>query len=90
VACVALLSAVIVGLATYVGGRAAQARFAAVAEAVAFAGSLGVGAALFEVIPGAAAALDRLSRLGLLVGVGFFGCFLGERLLGLHVRPGSR
>jgi zinc transporter ZupT len=84
-----LLFAGIAGLATLIGARTARTRFAGIAEAAAFAGSLAVAAALFEVIPDVATSLDPRSRLGGLIAIGFFGYFLSERLLFLHLREGG-
>jgi zinc transporter ZupT len=84
-----LVLAAVAGLATLIGGRMARTCFAGVAEAAALAGSVAVAAALFEVIPDVATSFDPRSRLGGLIAIGFFGYFLGERLLYLHVREGG-
>jgi len=73
-------------LSTLAGGLFALRVSRDLATAIALTGGVVVAVALFEILPEAIALVDAPSRVGLLVGLGFLGFFVAERLLVLHHR----
>ncbi len=72
--------------ATFGGGLAALRLSRDLTTAIALTGGVVVAVALFHVLPEAIEILDSPQRVGVLVGLGFLGFFVGERLLVLHHR----
>jgi len=73
-------------VSTLCGGLIAFRFHRDLATLIAFTGGIVVAVALFDVLPEAFEALDSPRRVGALVGAGFIGFFLVERLLVLHHR----
>ena len=73
-------------VATLGGGAAALRLSRDLTTAIALTGGVVVAVALFHVLPEAIEILDSPQRVGVLVGLGFLGFFVAERLLVLHHR----
>ena len=73
-------------LSTLLGGAVAFRLHKELATLIAFTGGIVVAVALFDVLPEAIEAVDSPRRLTALVGAGFVGFFLVERVLVLHHR----
>jgi ZIP family zinc transporter len=73
-------------VSTFCGGLIAFRFHRDLATLIAFTGGIVVAVALFDVLPEAMEALDAPRRVGGLVGLGFIGFFLVERVLVLHHR----
>lgn len=73
-------------VSTLLGGMLAFRLHRSLATLIAFTGGIVVAVALFDVLPEAIDALHSPRRVGTLVGVGFIGFFLVERVLVLHHR----
>jgi ZIP family zinc transporter len=73
-------------VSTFVGGVTALRLRRELATAIALTGGIVVAVALFDVLPEAIDAVDDPRRVTGLVGAGFLGFFLAERLLVLHHR----
>jgi ZIP family zinc transporter len=73
-------------LSTLAGGFVALRLGRDLATAVALTGGVVVAVALFHLLPEAIEAVENPGRVGILVGLGFLGFFLAERLLVLHHR----
>jgi zinc transporter, ZIP family len=71
---------------TFLGGTVALRLHRELTTLIALTGGIVVAVALFDVLPEAIDAVDDPRRVGTLVGVGFIGFFLAERLLVLHHR----
>jgi zinc transporter ZupT len=71
---------------TFVGGTLALRLHRELTTLIALTGGVVVAVALFDVLPEAIDAVDDGRRVGTLVGLGFIGFFLAERLLVLHHR----
>jgi zinc transporter ZupT len=83
---IALPFALVTVAAAFVGGAAALRLSKDLKTAIALTGGVVVAVALFHVLPEAIEILDDPQRVGALVGLGFVGFFLAERLLVLHHR----
>jgi ZIP family zinc transporter len=83
---IALPLAALTTVSTLIGGAVAFRFRGDLATLIAFTGGIVVAVALFDVLPEAIAAVDSPRRVTALVGVGFLGFFLVERLLVLHHR----
>ena len=83
---IAIPLALVTVLATFGGGFAALRLSRDLTTAIALTGGVVVAVALFHVLPEAIEILDDPNRVGTLVGAGFLGFFLAERLLVLHHR----
>lgn len=73
-------------LSTLLGGRVAFRLHKELATVIAFTGGIVVAVALFDVLPEAITAVGSPRRVTALVGAGFLGFFLVERVLVLHHR----
>jgi ZIP family zinc transporter len=73
-------------ISTLLGGAVAFRLHKELATLIAFTGGIVVAVALFDVLPEAIDAIDSPRRLTALVGAGFLGFFLVERVLVLHHR----
>jgi zinc transporter, ZIP family len=73
-------------LSTLAGGLTALRLRRELATAIALTGGIVVAVALFDVLPEAIDSVNDSQRVTMLVGVGFLGFFLAERLLVLHHR----
>jgi ZIP family zinc transporter len=73
-------------VSTLAGGLIALRLARELGTAIALTGGVVVAVALFHVLPEAIEAVDDPHRVALLVGLGFVGFFLAERLLVLHHR----
>jgi ZIP family zinc transporter len=73
-------------LSTFLGGMTALRYSRQLTTLIALTGGVVVAVALFDVLPEAIDSVDDSRRVTLLVGVGFIGFFLAERLLVLHHR----
>jgi ZIP family zinc transporter len=73
-------------VSTLLGGVVALRLHREVMTLIAFTGGIVVAVALFDVLPEAIEALDSPRLVGTLIGVGFIGFFLVERVLVLHHR----
>jgi zinc transporter ZupT len=73
-------------VSTFVGGLVALRHHRQLTTLIALSGGVVVAVALFDVLPEAIDAVGNSRRVTLLVGVGFIGFFLIERLLVLHHR----
>ena len=73
-------------LATFAGGALALRLSHALPTLLALTGGIVVAVALFDVLPESIEAVDDPQRVATLIGVGFIGFFLLERLLVLHHR----
>src|ERR687883_361717 len=73
-------------LSTFAGGLLALRLRRDLATLIAFTGGIVVAVALFDVLPEAIRVLDSPRRVTWLVGAGFIGFFLVERVLVLHHR----
>jgi ZIP family zinc transporter len=73
-------------VSTFVGGMTALRFRRELTTLIALTGGVVVAVALFDVLPEAIDAVDNSRRVTLLVGAGFIGFFLIERLLVLHHR----
>jgi zinc transporter ZupT len=73
-------------ISTFVGGLVALRHHRQLTTLIALSGGIVVAVALFDVLPEAIDAVGNARRVTLLVGVGFIGFFLIERLLVLHHR----
>jgi zinc transporter ZupT len=82
----ALPFALVTVVAAFGGGAAALRLSRDLTTAIALTGGVVVAVALFHVLPEAIEILEDPRRVGLLVGLGFLGFFLAERLLVLHHR----
>jgi zinc transporter, ZIP family len=71
---------------TFLGGTVALRLHRELTTLIALTGGIVVAVALFDVLPEAIDAVDDPRRVGTLVGAGFIGFFLAERLLVLHHR----
>lgn len=83
---IAIPFALVTVLAAFGGGAAALRLSRDLTTAIALTGGVVVAVALFHVLPEAIEILDSPRRVGMLVGAGFVGFFLAERLLVLHHR----
>jgi zinc transporter ZupT len=83
---IALPFALVTVAAAFAGGAAALRLSKDLTTAIALTGGVVVAVALFHVLPEAIETLDDPQRVGALVGLGFVGFFLAERLLVLHHR----
>jgi ZIP family zinc transporter len=83
---IAIPFALVTVLAAFGGGLAALRLSRDLTTAIALTGGVVVAVALFHVLPEAIEILDDPQRVGMLVGAGFIGFFLAERLLVLHHR----
>lgn len=83
---IAIPFALVTVLAAFGGGLAALRLSRDLTTAIALTGGVVVAVALFHVLPEAIEILDDPRRVGMLVGAGFIGFFLAERLLVLHHR----
>jgi ZIP family zinc transporter len=83
---IAIPFALVTVLAAFGGGAAALRLSRDLTTAIALTGGVVVAVALFHVLPEAIEILDDPQRVGMLVGAGFVGFFLAERLLVLHHR----
>ena len=72
--------------ATFAGGAAALRLSRDLTTAIALTGGVVVAVAVFHVLPESIEIVDDPRRVGVLVGLGFVGFFLAERLLVLHHR----
>jgi ZIP family zinc transporter len=73
-------------VSTFVGGLTALRYHRELTTLIALTGGIVVAVALFDVLPEAIDLVDNPRRVTLLVGAGFIGFFLAERLLVLHHR----
>ena len=73
-------------LSTLAGGLVALRLAKELTTAIALTGGIVVAVALFHVLPESIEAVGDPQRVGVLVGAGFLGFFLAERLLVLHHR----
>jgi ZIP family zinc transporter len=73
-------------VSTFLGGLTALRYQRELTTLIALTGGVVVAVALFDVLPESIDAVDDARRVTLLVGVGFLGFFLAERLLVLHHR----
>ena len=73
-------------VSTFVGGLIALRHHRQLTTLIALTGGVVIAVALFDVLPEAIDSVDNANRVTLLVGVGFIGFFLVERLLVLHHR----
>ena len=73
-------------ISTLIGGLTALRYHRQLTTLIALTGGVVVAVALFDVLPEAIDAVGNARRVSLLVGVGFIGFFLAERLLVLHHR----
>jgi zinc transporter ZupT len=73
-------------LSTFVGGLTALRFRRELTTAIALTGGIVVAVALFDVLPEAIDTVGDAKRVTMLVGAGFLGFFLAERLLVLHHR----
>jgi zinc transporter ZupT len=73
-------------LSTFCGGITALRYHRQLTTLIAFTGGVVVAVALFDVLPEAIDSVDDPRRVTMLVGIGFIGFFLIERLLVLHHR----
>jgi len=73
-------------ISTLVGGLVALRYHRQLTTLIALTGGVVVAVALFDVLPEAIDSVGNSRRVTLLVGVGFIGFFLAERLLVLHHR----
>lgn len=73
-------------VSTFVGGITALRYHRQLTTLIALTGGVVVAVALFDVLPEAIGAVDDPRRVSLLIGAGFIGFFLAERLLVLHHR----
>ncbi len=78
--------ALLTGISTLIGGGAALRFQRDLTTAIALSGGIVVSVALFDVLPEALDAVGNSTRVCALVGAGFLGFFLIERLLVLHHR----
>jgi ZIP family zinc transporter len=83
---VAVPLAIVTALSTALGGAVALKLRRELATVIAFTGGIVVAVALFDVLPEALDLLDSPRRVTTLVGAGFIGFFLVERVLVLHHR----
>jgi len=83
---IAIPFALVTVLAAFGGGAAALRLSRDLTTAIALTGGVVVAVALFHVLPEAIEILDSPRKVGMLVGAGFVGFFLVERLLVLHHR----
>jgi zinc transporter, ZIP family len=73
-------------VSTFLGGLTALRFHRDLSTLIALTGGVVVAVALFDVLPEAIDAVDDGNRVGFLVGIGFLGFFLAERVLVLHHR----
>jgi ZIP family zinc transporter len=73
-------------VSTFAGGLVALRLAKELTTVIALTGGIVVAVALFHVVPEAMEHVDDPERVGLLMGLGFIGFFLAERLLVLHHR----
>jgi ZIP family zinc transporter len=73
-------------VSTFLGGLTALRFHRDLSTLIALTAGVVVAVALFDVLPEAIDAVDDGNRVGLLVGIGFLGFFLAERVLVLHHR----
>ncbi len=85
----ALPLAALTTVSTLLGGAIAFRFRRELPTLIAFTGGIVVAVALFDVLPEAIDAVDNPRRVTALVGAGFLGFFLAERLLVLHHRDDS-
>lgn len=83
---IALPLAALTTVSTLLGGALAFRFRRELPTLIAFTGGIVVAVALFDVLPEAIEAVDSPRRVTALVGAGFLGFFLAERLLVLHHR----
>ncbi|HWH55805.1 MAG TPA: ZIP family metal transporter [Gaiellaceae bacterium] len=76
-------------VSTFMGGLTALRYHRQLTTLIALTGGVVVAVALFDVLPEAIDLVDDPRRVSLLVGAGFIGFFLAERLLVLHHRDDS-
>jgi zinc transporter ZupT len=86
---VALPLAAVTAVSTLLGGVVAFRLHKELATLIAFTGGIVVAVALFDVLPEAIDALDSPRRVTTLIGAGFIGFFLIERVLVLHHRDAA-
>ena len=72
--------------ATFAGGLLALRLAHSLPTLMALTGGIVVAVALFDVLPESIEAIDDPQRVTLLVGLGFIGFFVAERILVLHHR----
>jgi ZIP family zinc transporter len=82
----ALPLAAVTSLSTLLGGFVAFRLHRELMTLIAFTGGIVVAVALFDVLPEAIDAVDSSRLVATLIGVGFIGFFLVERVLVLHHR----
>jgi ZIP family zinc transporter len=83
---IAIPFALVTVVATFAGGALALRLAHSLPTLMALTGGIVVAVALFDVLPESIEAVDDPQRVTLLVGVGFIGFFLAERLVILHHR----
>jgi len=86
VAWVAVPLAVATAVSTTLGGMVALRLRKELATVIAFTGGIVVAVALFDVLPEAIKLIDKPRHVTAVVGLGFIGFFLVERVLVLHHR----
>ena len=83
---IAIPLAAVTVVSTLLGGLTALRFHRDLRTLIALTGGIVVAVALFDVLPEAIDAVDNGNRVGFLVGAGFLGFFLAERVLVLHHR----
>ncbi|HEY6962999.1 MAG TPA: ZIP family metal transporter [Gaiellaceae bacterium] len=83
---IAIPLAVATGISTFLGGIVAFKLRDELATVIAFTGGIVVAVALFDVLPEAISLVHSPRRLTAVIGLGFIGFFLVERVLVLHHR----
>ena len=83
---IAIPFALITVAATFAGGLLALRLAHSLPTLMALTGGVVVAVALFDVLPESIEAVDDPQRVSLLVGLGFIGFFVAERILVLHHR----
>jgi ZIP family zinc transporter len=83
---IAIPFALITVVATFAGGALALRLAHSLPTLMALTGGIVVAVALFDVLPESIEAVDDPQRVTMLVGIGFIGFFIAERMLVLHHR----